>query len=39
MIVVGQLLTAEEVEEIIDIRNICIVGNRARLLASKSNEK
>ena len=35
MIVVGQILTAEEAIELNNIRKICLVGNRARSLASK----
>jgi len=39
MIIVGQILTAEEAKEINNIRTICLVGSHARLLASKTHEK
>ncbi len=38
MKIVGQISTQEELEEIKLITKICIVGNRARLLALKTHE-
>jgi len=39
MIIVGQVATEEEAEEIRYIQKICIVGNRARCLAEKTREE
>jgi len=39
MIVVGQVSTREEAEEIEYIRKLYLVGNRARLLATKTREE
>lgn len=39
MIVVGQVSTREEAEEIAYIRKLFLVGNRARSLATKTREE
>lgn len=39
MIVVGQVSTREEAEEIAYIRKLSLVGNRARSLATKTREE
>jgi len=39
MIVVGQVSTREEAEEIEYIRKLYLVGSRARLLATKTREE
>jgi hypothetical protein len=39
MIVVAQILTDEEARELSNIRKICLVGSRARSLASKAREE
>ena len=39
MMVVGQVTTREEAEEIAYIRKIFVVGNRVRSLATKTREE
>ena len=39
MIIVGQVTSQEEAEEIMYIRKICTVGKRARSLAGNSKEE